>query len=59
MNTSKRQALDEASKKVAQAFNVPIALVSLVDDTHPTAPDSLPQEVQAVQGNHEGSLARM
>nr|WP_271610191.1 MULTISPECIES: GAF domain-containing protein [unclassified Bradyrhizobium] len=57
LDASKLQALDEASRKVAQAFNVPIALVSLVDDTHPTAPDSLPQEVQAgLQGNHEGSL---
>ncbi|MGY4629090.1 putative PurR-regulated permease PerM/GAF domain-containing protein [Bradyrhizobium sp. USDA 4486] len=57
LDASKRQALDEASRKVAQAFNVPIALVSLVDDTHPTAADSLPQEVRAgLHGNHEGSL---
>ncbi|RXG83588.1 GAF domain-containing protein [Bradyrhizobium vignae] len=57
LDASKRQALDEASKKIGQAFNVPIALVSLVDETHPTAADSLPQEVQTgLQGNHEGSL---
>jgi GAF domain-containing protein len=54
MDASKREALDEASRKVAQAFNVPIALVSLIDDPHPTAADSVPNE--GLQRNHEGSL---
>jgi GAF domain-containing protein len=55
LDASKRQDLDEAARKVAQVFNVPIALVSLVDNILPTAADSRAQEVQAgLQG--EGSL---
>lgn len=57
LDTAKRQALDEESRKVAQAFGVPIALVSFVDDIQPSISDSRPQEVQAgLQGNHESPL---
>ena len=57
LDASKRQDLDEASRKVAQAFNVPIALVTLVDNMQPAAADSRAQDAQAgLQGNHEGSL---
>ena len=57
LDASKRQDLDEASRKVAQAFNVPIALVTWVDNMQPAAADSRAQDVQAgLQGNHEGSL---
>lgn len=57
LDAPKREALDQASRKVAQAFNVPIALVSLVDDAHPTAADGGPQEAQPeLRTNHEGSL---
>jgi GAF domain-containing protein len=57
LSASKRQELDEASRKVAQAFNVPIALVSLVDDIQPTVTDSPAQEAHAARHDtHEGSL---
>ena len=56
---AKGQQFDEASKKIAQAFNVPIALVSLADEIHPTQPDAtdLSQENQAInQAPHEEPL---
>lgn len=57
LDASKRQDLEEASRKVAQAFNAPIALVTLVDNIQPTAAESRTQEVHAgLPSNHEGSL---
>jgi predicted PurR-regulated permease PerM/GAF domain-containing protein len=56
---AKGQQFDEASKRIAQAFNVPIALVSLADEIHPTQPDAtdLSQENQAInQAPHEEPL---
>ncbi|MCA6120156.1 AI-2E family transporter [Bradyrhizobium sp. WSM 1738] len=44
LGVSKRLELDEASKKVAQAFNVPIALVSLLDNALSTVANSPSQE---------------
>ena len=57
---AKGQQFHEASRKVAQAFNVPIALVSLADDIHPTQPDpiDLSQENQATnEAPHEEPLS--
>jgi predicted PurR-regulated permease PerM/GAF domain-containing protein len=47
----KGHQFDEASRKVAQAFDVPIALVSFVDEVHRTPPDAAgsTQEVQITQ----------
>ncbi|MCP1909433.1 putative PurR-regulated permease PerM/GAF domain-containing protein [Bradyrhizobium elkanii] len=57
LDNSTRQAVDEVSRKIAQTFEVPIALVSFVDDIQPTIADSRLQDIQAApQGNHEGSL---
>jgi GAF domain-containing protein len=56
---AKSQQFHEASRKVAQAFNVPIALVSLAEDIHPAQPDptDLSQENQATQeAPHEEPL---
>ncbi|WP_244510692.1 AI-2E family transporter [Microvirga guangxiensis] len=50
---------DEASRKIAQAFDVPLALVSFVDDVHRTPPNAvgLTQETQVTQQTpHQESL---
>ncbi|MBQ0822228.1 AI-2E family transporter [Microvirga sp. HBU67558] len=57
--SAKSRQFDEVSRKVAQAFDVPIALVSFVDEVQHPQPDaaSLPQDTQAAQrAAHEESL---
>ncbi|WP_262271736.1 AI-2E family transporter [Microvirga yunnanensis] len=57
--SAKSRQFDEVSRKVAQAFDVPIALVSFVDEVQHPQPDgaSLPQETQVTQrAAHEESL---
>ncbi|HZH11926.1 MAG TPA: AI-2E family transporter [Microvirga sp.] len=57
--SAKDRRFDEVSGKVAQAFNVPIALVSFVNEVHRTPPDAagLTQEIQLdQQPRYEESL---
>ena len=56
---AKDRQFDDVSRKVAQAFDTPIALVSFVDEVHHTLPDTagVPQELQAASRTpHEESL---
>jgi GAF domain-containing protein len=57
--SARGRQFDEVSRKVAQAFDAPIALVSLVDNVHRTLPDATGQhhETQAAgRDPHEESL---
>jgi predicted PurR-regulated permease PerM/GAF domain-containing protein len=59
LTSAQGRRFDEVSRMVAQAFDVPIALVSFVDEVHRPLPDaaSLPQDAQAAQqASHENSL---
>jgi len=49
--SAKSRQFDEVSRKVAQALNAPIALVSFVDEAHRPPPDAagVPHEVQVTQ----------
>jgi len=57
--SAKDRQFDDVSRKVAQVFDVPIALVSLIDEVHRSLPDAagLPQEVRAADTiPHQDSL---
>ncbi len=59
LTTPRARQFDEVSKKVAQAFDAPIALVSLVDEVHRPHPGALEahQDSQATeQASREDSL---
>jgi predicted PurR-regulated permease PerM/GAF domain-containing protein len=59
VTSSKGHQFDQVSREIAQAFHVPIALVSFVDDVHRSPPDAAgsTQETQlAHQTRHEESL---
>lgn len=49
LTSAKQRQFDEVSRRVAQAFDVPIALVSFADVPHRPSPDAvgLPQEIRA------------
>jgi predicted PurR-regulated permease PerM/GAF domain-containing protein len=59
LSSVKSRQFDEVSRKVSQAFDVPIALVSFVDEVHRPQPDatSLTEETQVIQQPpHQESL---
>jgi predicted PurR-regulated permease PerM/GAF domain-containing protein len=59
LGSAKGHQFDEASRKVAQELNVPIALVSLVEDVHPIQPEPTgpPGETRDIHPPpHEDSL---
>ncbi|WP_230533615.1 AI-2E family transporter [Microvirga roseola] len=59
LGSARGRQFSDASRRVAQAFGAPIALVSIVGEGDRSLPDatSLPQEIQAAgRPLHEGSL---